>query len=384
MQSNNGKDKKTYADIYRLFDKKSLNSSKNWENLRDMVTSKQKTSYLPGSLDSPYNPSVVKLMDYINGMGQQFLRITFVNMLKEANELAKDLDNTMFTYDLFFTITNEILRRPPKYSKDFMDALPFFQYYSLLMLTKNGHDFFTNNAINRLFQEIFTQYSLFLDTDDSASVPTQDVTGWLSPDAVEKMKLPDYKLYDPSKKHGGFKSFNDFFIREFKNFKGSRPIDSTITPCDIVSPVDGRVHMCTNRVSKNAQYEIKNDQYFLKDLLQDETSIIDEFDEGTAIQIVLYPYDYHRWHSPIDGTVEKIKTIAGSYFAALDDTKDYANSFPFLAHVNSRLIFILNPTNQNIGKVILIFVGLTEVSSCKPTVQENGKVQRGDELGYFQ
>ncbi len=51
--------------------------------------------------------------------------------------------------------------------------------------------------------------------------------------------------------------------------------------------------------------------------------------------------------------------------------------------MNTRTIVFIQPHNADIGDVAIVFVGLTEVSSCTPTVEQGQAVQRGDEIGHF-
>jgi phosphatidylserine decarboxylase len=95
------------------------------------------------------------------------------------------------------------------------------------------------------------------------------------------------------------------------------------------------------------------------------------------------PFNYHRWHSPVTGKIKKVRTVPGYFFAPPAPDQDYAASFSFLSHINTRTIVFIEPENPNIGDIALVFVGLTEVSSCQPTIQEGGLVQRGDEIGHF-
>jgi len=59
------------------------------------------------------------------------------------------------------------------------------------------------------------------------------------------------------------------------------------------------------------------------------------------------------------------------------------NSQGYIAHTATRpLIFI--EADGPIGLMCFIAVGMAEVSSCVTTVQENRKVKKGDQIGYFQ
>ncbi|MBL8151620.1 MAG: phosphatidylserine decarboxylase, partial [Blastocatellia bacterium] len=114
-----------------------------------------------------------------------------------------------------------------------------------------------------------------------------------------------------------------------------------------------------------------------------DSHLLQPFINGLAVQIVLMPFNYHRWHSPITGNIQKVQTVPGYFFAPPSPDQDYAKSFPFLSHVNTRTIIFIEAENPSIGQVALVFVGLTEVSSCMPTIEEGQLVKRGEEIGYF-
>ena len=92
--------------------------------------------------------------------------------------------------------------------------------------------------------------------------------------------------------------------------------------------------------------------------------------------------DYHRWHSPVDGVIEDIYGIEGTYylgqsqFIPFDDMSPN-NSQSFLAAVATRKVFIIKASNFKIGKIALIFIGMTEVSSCVETVKVGQEVKKG-------
>jgi len=101
-----------------------------------------------------------------------------------------------------------------------------------------------------------------------------------------------------------------------------------------------------------------------------------------------------RWHAPVSGTVEKSYTIQGTYYleqpyraspisqeelisrlvllnvdkTAIKPSEDYVDSQPFLSVVSTRHVFIFNTHDDRIGRVIVIEIGMAEVSSCNPIV----------------
>jgi phosphatidylserine decarboxylase len=92
--------------------------------------------------------------------------------------------------------------------------------------------------------------------------------------------------------------------------------------------------------------------------------IIDEsFAGGSIYQGFLTTWCYHRWHTPVSGTIERSYTIPGSYFLqnpSLDvkDTLNFRNSQPFFGHVATRHVFIINTHKERVGRVAVIQIGM--------------------------
>jgi phosphatidylserine decarboxylase len=188
-------------------------------------------------------------------------------------------------------------------------------------------------------------------------------------------------------------SYFDLITRGSPAQSALRPLAPDPTGKRVISPVDGEVCKISDKVNRKTAFEIKGEQYSLTDLLAEDANSrwLQPFVDGMAVQIFLKPSDYHRWHSPVTGRITKVRTVPGYFFAqpspgdlsTMPKDQLYKEVFSFLSHVNTRTIVFIEPENPAIGEIALIFVGLTEVSSCRATVQEGDSVQRGDELGHF-
>ncbi|WNG26673.1 hypothetical protein F0U62_23630 [Cystobacter fuscus] len=326
-------------------------------------------------------PSVQALADYVKRPENEFLRIYIGSMLDEANQ--KNPINIKTPADFFQQLDNA-LDSLPRYDSNFMAALPFYTVLQPFMENSYGWAFFTNDAVRPYFAEILKAYHTNLETPASLAYLNDSYGNWLSAEASQYLSLNEY-VYDPAQPHGGFKSWNEFFIRQFKDFDASRPLAPDPSEKVVISPVDGQVWMISKQVQREAAFEIKGEQYYLADLLAEDANspLLQSFVDGLAVQIVLMPFNYHRWHSPVTGKIRKVRTVPGYFFAQPAPNQDYAASFPFLSHVNTRTIVYIEPENPAIGKIAMIFVGLTEVSSCMATVQEGDSVRRGEEIGHF-
>lgn len=327
------------------------------------------------------DPSVQALAEFVREPENAFLRIYIGSMLDEANR--KQPLNIKTPADFFQQLDNA-LTSYPRYDSNFMAALPFYTVLQPFMENSYGWAFFTDETVRPYFAEILKTYHANLQKPDSLVYLNDSYGNWLSEDAVQYLSLDEY-VYDPAQPHGGFKTWNEFFIRQFRDIDASRPIAPDPTEKAIISPVDGQVWMISKQVQREAAFEIKGEQYYLTDLLAEpaDSPLLQPFVDGLAVQVVLMPFNYHRWHSPVTGRIRKAHTVPGFFFAQPAPDQDYAASFPFLSHVNTRAIVFIESENPAIGEVAMVFVGLTEVSSCTPTVNEGDRVQRGDEIGHF-
>lgn len=156
----------------------------------------------------------------------------------------------------------------------------------------------------------------------------------------------------------------------------------------IVSACESRPYGISTNVQRQDKFWIKSQPYSLQDMLADDESV-DQFIGGTVYQAFLSATNYHRWHSPVAGTVVRAFLTDGTYSSEADsegaDAVEPMNSQSYLAHVAARAI-IIDADDPVIGLVALVAVGMSEVSSCviHSSAAPAAHVAKGDELGYFQ
>ena len=93
-----------------------------------------------------------------------------------------------------------------------------------------------------------------------------------------------------------YANIGELFIRHLK--PGARPIAES----EIVSPVDGVLSQTATFDERQEMIQAKGKTYTLKDLLRDD-EMAKRFEGGAFATIYLAPFNYHRIHSPVAGTV---------------------------------------------------------------------------------
>lgn len=97
---------------------------------------------------------------------------------------------------------------------------------------------------------------------------------------------------------------------------------------------------------------------------------------------------YHKWHSPVDGTILAVYKLPGYYCVqnpCITDTtgkhENYCNSLPFLSCTSTRQVILVEADNKKIGKIFLIMVGMAEVSTCITHLKPGQRVHKGEYIG---
>jgi phosphatidylserine decarboxylase len=114
------------------------------------------------------------------------------------------------------------------------------------------------------------------------------------------------------------------------------------------------------------------------------------FDGGTVYQAFLSALSYHRWHSPVSGTIQKVSVVNGSYYLESlyegfekpqgADPSAPNDSQPFLTAVATRALIFIEADNPKIGLMCVMPVGMAEVSSCQITVNAGSGWKRANNL----
>lgn len=200
----------------------------------------------------------------------------------------------------------------------------------------------------------------YLDSQASSSV----VEAWVKENPT--INLAQY-IVPPE----GYSSFNAFFTRSLK--AGARPIDSPNDDSIVVSPADSMVWEDSNwLVDSSSTTLVKGDSYSLDSLVADP-KVASRYRNGRGMIAFLNPENYHRFHSPVNGTVTHQQELDGLYFGS----KGFVDYF----HERRRSICELSLPSG--GSVCMITVGIATISSVTLQTQLGQQVHKGMELGNF-
>jgi phosphatidylserine decarboxylase len=152
-----------------------------------------------------------------------------------------------------------------------------------------------------------------------------------------------------------YRSFNEFFTRSLS--AGARTVDSN--PRTLVSPVDGTVSQI-GALEGSRILQAKGRDYTLESLLAASPGANatwpQRFLGGNFATLYLAPYNYHRIHMPLPGTLRAAWFVPGSLFSVNAAT---AASLPNLFARNERVICIFEEQRALFAMVLIgaLFVG---------------------------
>ena len=209
--------------------------------------------------------------------------------------------------------------------------------------------------------------------------------------------MPPPASFLPHEDYKAYRTFNQFFARHVK--PGMRPIAGLRDNSVLVSPADctfvGWWQIGENSEiyvvgEKNGIVESKGLRWSIHELLK-ESAYADRFKGGIFTHSFLNTYDYHRWHTPVQGKILEAKVIQGQAYLDVKVNQVLVDGKP-VNHLNALdgtgyqfvqtrgLIVIDSP----IGLVACLPMGMAQVSSVVITAEVGVTLHKGEELGYFQ
>jgi phosphatidylserine decarboxylase len=301
------------------------------------------------------------------------------SQVPKQHRIVSDIPDLLEALELLST-------RAPEYNADptRSNFFPVSTLFVHMMATPAGQALFRNHAFNDGLRVILKNWCVYLDSPESRVVLHTNEYGWLCKSSYERHNLDEYLIPDSPDPHWGFKSFNDFFHRQIRPEK--RPIAEPQDARVIVSPNDGTLYKVARDVTSVDRFWIKSQPYSLYHMLAGDV-LAQRFEGGTVFQSFLDGNNYHRFWSPIAGTVRKLETIEGLMFSGVDSISDDMTagtySQAYMACVNTRTLVFIESDDLDIRMVCLVAVGISEMSSISTSVEVGRHVKKGEELGYF-
>lgn len=193
---------------------------------------------------------------------------------------------------------------------------------------------------------------------------------------------------------GGFKNFNEFFIRDVK--PGKRPIDALADDSVVVAPADCVINMIVDELTETTPIPVKTVTMNVKELLHN-SDYADNFVGGTAVSCILMPGTYHWYHAPVAGNVVESRDDIGGIYYGMRDFPDLLNKgdvgygYDYSMFDNFRRGYLIIETRDlAYGHVGMVPVGLNSIASVQflekfknITPANPVSVAKGDKIGCF-
>ncbi|KAI2466747.1 Phophatidylserine decarboxylase-domain-containing protein [Annulohypoxylon bovei var. microspora] len=310
---------------------------------------------------------------------------------------------------LFSTIMTGVAPEWSKFQAEVgLIGFPFNAILDWPMATPSGYAFFLKAEVNEKLKAILNGWrDDVLMTSKSQYVLTMKEDGWLSPEALttimEATGEPD-KLFqdlfncDTKQDHWGFKSWDDFFVRKFRNIDVDRPVGEKADPRWVVNSCESHPFSLQTNVKGYDTFWLKGQPYSVIEMMGHHEKA-SEFIGGTVYQAFLSAMSYHRWNSPVKGKVVYASVINGTYFSEPTITgftnpegpdpaaPDMAQGY--ITHVATRAMYLFE-ADAPVGLMCAIYVGMADVSTCeigekfkKARPDNPVAVEKGEEIGMF-
>jgi phosphatidylserine decarboxylase len=315
-------------------------------------------------------------------------------------------------YHRFLRVLNHLLTTAPSWTEKShrvgLVGLPINALLDLPMGTPSGYAAFLDPEINIMIKKVLNAWGDNLRSPASSSVLNDSPNGWfgetsyrdltavakVGPTAAENLEFHQMYQCNPSAPHYGFKSWDDFFTRLWRD--GMRPVAEPDNDKVITNACEAQPYRVAYDVNNRDKFWMKNQPYSVIDMLGHDP-LAAQFVGGTVYQAFLSALSYHRWHAPVSGKVVKAYVVDGTYyseplFEGVGDPSPHAQdinpegeviSQAYITSTATRALIFIEADGPCIGLMAFIGVGMVEVSTCEITVEEGQHIKKGDQIGMF-
>merc|ERR1711939_183682 len=308
-------------------------------------------------------------------------------------------------FEHLLAVLNHVIRTAPAWTDAGhsvgLVGVPVNALLDYPMGTQAGFTVFQDPKVNAILKKVLNKWGEYLASPESASVLGTDKEGWFGETGKKALEevanngkgsLTFEEMFncDPSDKHHGYKSWDDFFTRLIK--EEVRPVASPDDDRVIANGCESKTYKVAHNVEARNQFWVKGQPYSVTDMLAHD-SLADQFVGGTVYQAFLSALSYHRWHAPVSGKLVKAYVVDGTYYSEplfedfgpnkSADPEGEVTSQGYLTATATRAIMFFEADNPAIGLMAFLGIGMCEVSTCEMTVKEGQHVKKGDEIGMF-
>ncbi|KAI1774397.1 Phophatidylserine decarboxylase-domain-containing protein [Hypoxylon cercidicola] len=320
-------------------------------------------------------------------------------------------------YRHMLAVLNHIFTQAPQWTDAAygvgMVGVPMVGIFDYVMATPSGHAAFLDPEVNKMIKKVLNEWGKFLKSPKSAEVLGGHKQGWFSEhgmkDLMEVANAPlrtahrfeDMYVCDPTAKHYGYASWDDFFTRQLRD--DARPVASPDDDNVIANACESKVYNVARHAKLRDRFWIKSQPYSVLDMLGQDP-LAAQFSDATVYQAFLSALSYHRWHAPVSGRIVRAFVKDGTYFSeplfegpaggysegerstqrsGEIDTRAIAVAQGYLTALATRAVIFIQADNPAIGLMAFVGVGMDEVSTCEITVSQGQHVTKGDQLGMF-
>jgi phosphatidylserine decarboxylase len=290
------------------------------------------------------------------------------------------------TYHHMLQLSNTVMTHAPEFNESGLVGCPINAIFDWSMGTAAGFAAFLNARVNAQLKLVLNSWGRYLCSHESTYVLNQHPRkGWFGADAQKVMPNFDREFKcNPGETHHGFKSWDDFFTREFQ--PGVRPVAQPDDDTVIVNMCESAPYRIARDVKLHDRFWIKSQSYSIAHMLANDSLAL-RFAGGTVYQAYLSPLSYHRWHSPVSGTIMKAYVKDGTYYSEAPsegfDPEGPNESQAYITEVATRAIMFIEADARDIGLMCVLAVGMAEVSTCEMTMYPGRRVSKGEQIGMF-
>jgi len=175
-----------------------------------------------------------------------------------------------------------------------------------------------------------------------------------------------------------YETFDDFFVRQHAS--GSRPIYDADDGSKAIIVADSRVVVYPT-LHETKKLWIKGKHFSIEELVLNKERA-KAWNNCSIASFRLSPQDYHRYHSPVSGTVKWFNAIGGDYYQV--DPICLSSRVDILTR-NARCCIGID--TEEFGSVLFVAIGATDVGTVEISEKFRTKgstIRKGDEVGLFQ